>query len=46
MNESELIAALRGGVKENVGAFLVHQVPGEVLCKDWIQGLCRRVRRR
>lgn len=43
MNESELIAALRGAVKENVEAFLVHQPTGEVVSLDWIQGLCRRV---
>ena len=43
MNESELIAVLRGAVKENVEAFLAHQLPGEVACKDWVQGLCRRV---
>jgi len=43
MNESELIAALRGAVKENVEAFVAHQPTGEVVSADWMQGLCRRV---
>lgn len=43
MNESELIAALRDAVKENVEAFLVHQPTGEVVSLDWMQGLCCRV---
>ena len=43
MHESELIAALQGCVKENVEQFIVHQPTGEVVCKDWVQGLCRRM---
>jgi len=37
MNESELNAALRGDVKENVEAFIVQQPTGEVVSVDWME---------
>ena len=43
MNETDLIVLLQDAVKENVRAFVAGQPADRVLCKDWAQGLCRRV---